>query len=229
MAEGDNNPKDQPVSAGDAVTKPAPAQPVQPAAATTEAAKPAAPAAAAPAAPKPAPAPPKPNILAATAWEGDVPARLKHSYGSGVQTLTTLGQNFMVVDRSIAHEVLRILREEFAFNYLVDATTVHFPKNERPFEMVWILYRHSKNERIRVKAAFAEGEPVPTVTDLWPTANWMEREIFDMFGIKFTGHPDLKRILMPDDWQGHPLRKDYPVNKQDADWVKANLGIESAQ
>lgn len=227
MAEGEQNPKDQPVS-GDAVTKPVSPEAMQ-AAAAADVAKPAVAAAAAPAAPKPAPAPPKPNVLAATPWENEVTERLKRSYGSGVQALSTVGQSFLVVDRTIAHKVLRILREEFAFNLLVDETAVHNPKNERPFEMVWIVYRFSKNERIRVKAAFADGEAVPSVTDLWPTANWLEREIFDLFGIAFTGHPNLKRILMPEEWKGNPLRKDYPLNRQDADWVKANIEIESAQ
>ena len=112
---------------------------------------------------------------------------------------------------------------------LVDETAVHFPKNALPFVMVWVLYSHARNERLRVKASFADGKAVVTVTDLWPTANWLEREIFDMFGIQFQGHPDLRRILMPPDWTGHPLRKDHPVDRQDEAWVKANLGIERAQ
>ena len=177
----------------------------------------------------PAPVPAKPNVLVAMPWEGEIPTRLKRSYGSGVETLITVGQKFAVVDHTVAHEVLRTLRDDFNFNYLVDETAVHFPKKPVPFEMVWILYSFPSNERIRVKAAFAEGAEVATVTDLWPTSNWLEREIFDMFGIKFAGHPDLRRILMPPDWNGHPLRKDHAIDKQDEAWVKANLGIESAQ
>ena len=182
-----------------------------------------------PATPKPAPAPPKPNVLASTVWEGEIPTRLKRSYGSGVETLITIGQKFAIVDHTVAHGVLRTLRDEFNFKYLVDETAVHFPKKELPLELVWVLYSFASNERIRVKAAFAEGAEVATVTDLWPTANWLEREIFDMFGVRFAGHPDLRRILMPPDWQGHPLRKDHAVDQQDEAWVKANLGIESAQ
>jgi NADH-quinone oxidoreductase subunit C len=75
----------------------------------------------------------------------------------------------------------------------------------------------------------AAGEKVPSVTSVWPTANWLEREIYDMFGVDFEGHPDLKRILLPDEWTGHPLRKDYDILKQDENWVRANLGIESGQ
>lgn len=121
------------------------------------------------------------------------------------------------------------MRDDLGFDYLVDVTAVHYPKKDLPFELVWIVYSFSRNERIRVKASFADGEEVATVTDLWETANWLEREVFDMFGVKFTGHPNLKRILLPDEWTGHPLRKDYELRKQDQDWVKANLGIESAQ
>jgi NADH-quinone oxidoreductase subunit C len=213
MADGDNTPEQKPVSeSATPVASEAPKVAAAPAAAT-----------------KPAPAPPKPNVLPALAWEGEIPTRLKRSYGTGVETLITVGQKFAVVDRTVSHEVLRTLRDEFGFNFLVDETAVHFPKKDLPMEMVWVLYSFAANERIRIKAAFAEGEAVPTVTDLWPTANWLEREIFDMFGIKFAGHPDLRRILMPPDWSGHPLRKDHAVNQQDQAWVKANLGIESAQ
>ncbi len=87
----------------------------------------------------------------------------------------------------------------------------------------------SSKERVRVKARFAEGEEVPTATDLWAAANWMEREVYDMFGVRFAGHPDLRRILLPEDWTGYPLRKDYDLQKQDTDWVRKNLGIESGQ
>ncbi len=228
-------------------TSPAPAKPAVPAAAP--AAKPAAPAppkpaagatpaaAAKPAAPgipgaaaKPPAAPPKPAVPKPDPWESPLIEKLRQSYGSGLREASTwMKQNYMVVDKSIVGEVLHILRDQEQFDYLVDVTAVHYPKREEQFDVVWILYSFPRNQRIRVKTTVKEGEEVPSAFPLWPTANWLEREAFDMFGIKFTGHPDLRRILMPEDWKGHPLRKDYGLTQQDQQWVKANLGIESSQ
>jgi NADH-quinone oxidoreductase subunit C len=111
----------------------------------------------------------------------------------------------------------------------VDITAVHYPKREKPFDVLWVLYSFARNERIRVKTQIADGESIATSVPIWATANWLEREVFDMFGIKFDGHPDLKRILLPDGWKGHPLRKDYGILQQDNEWVQINLGIESGQ
>ncbi len=213
--------------------EPKPAQPAAPAAVQPDAAKPAAPAPAAkpaaPAAAKPA-APAKPAGPAPVPWDSELVKGFKSHYGSGIAEASTyMGQNYLVVDRSIIHEVLEILRREQQFDYCVDITAVHYPKREKQFDIVYVLYSFPKNERMRVKAQFADGESVPTAVPVWPTANWLERECFDMFGINFEGHPDLRRILMPDGWKGYPLRKDYDILKQDTDWVKANLGIESGQ
>ena len=116
-----------------------------------------------------------------------------------------------------------------AYTLLTDETAADYPKREKRFDIVYHLYSFSGNDRLRLRVRVSAGEKVPSVTGVWPTANWLEREIFDMFGVEYEGHPDLKRILMPDGWQGHPLRKDYDILKQDVDWVKANLGIESGQ
>jgi NADH-quinone oxidoreductase subunit C len=169
---------------------------------------------------KPVPAP----------WDCALVQQLKNAFGSGICDAGSFaGQNYLVVDRSVCHDVLRNLYEVSGYTSLTDETAVHYPKDALPFEMVWILFSMAANERVRVKARFADGEEVPTVTDLWVGANWMEREAYDMFGIRFTGHPDLRRILMPEDWTGYPLRKDYDSHKQDTDWVQKNLGIESGQ
>ena len=157
-------------------------------------------------------------------------AKLKARYGSGIGEATTyLGQDYLVVDSTLIPDFLRVLRDDERFDYLVDVTAVHYPEREKQFEVVWILYSFTRNERIRVKTAIAEDASVPSVFAIWQTANWLEREVFDMFGIRFEGHPDMRRILLPDGWKGHPLRKDYGIIQQDNEWVQINLGIESGQ
>jgi NADH-quinone oxidoreductase subunit C len=163
-------------------------------------------------------------------WDSPMVSKLKGQYGSGIREASSyLGQNYLVVEPAIVFELLQILRDGEQFDYCVDITAVHYPEREKQFDLLWILYSFSKNERIRVKIMIADGERAPSATPIWATANWLEREVFDMFGIRFDGHPDLKRILLPDGWKGHPLRKDYGIIQQDQEWVKANLGIESGQ
>jgi len=181
------------------------------------------------AAAKPA-APAKPAGPVPVPWESPLVTKLKRQYGSGVQEANTyLGQNYLVMDPSITHEVLQILRAEEQFDYCVDITALHYPTREKQFELVWILYSFARNQRVRVKTRIADGESFPSSVSIWPTANWLEREVFDMFGVRFDGHPDLKRILLPDGWEGYPLRKDYGIIQQDQKWVQINLGIESGQ
>jgi NADH-quinone oxidoreductase subunit C len=187
--------------------------------------KPAAPAAGhAPAAPA------KPAGPAPIPWDSPMVGKLKGQYGSGIREANSyLGQNYMVVEPSIVSEVLQILRDREQFDYCVDITAVHYPDREKQFDLIWILYSFPGNERIRVKTMIADGESVTSAVSVWATANWLEREVYDMFGIRFDGHPDLKRILLPDGWKGYPLRKDYGIIQQDQEWVRANLGIESGQ
>ncbi len=162
-------------------------------------------------------------------WDSPMIAKFKGTYGSGIEPLTYAGQNYMVVERSLIPEILQVLRNEEQFDYCVDLTAVHYPKREKQFDVVWVLYSFARNERIRVTTQILDGESLPSSVPIWPTANWLEREVYDMFGIKFDGHPDLKRILLPDGWKGHPLRKDYDILQQDNEWVQINLGIESGQ
>jgi NADH-quinone oxidoreductase subunit C len=119
----------------------------------------------------------------------------------------------MEVDRSLIPELLLILRDDEQFDYCVDITAVHYPKREKQFDVIWVLYSFARNERIRVKTQIADGDSIASAVSIWTTANWLEREVFDMFGIKLAGHPDLTRILMPEDWEGHPLRKDFSVGR----------------
>jgi len=178
---------------------------------------------------KPAGAPAKPAAPVPTPWDSPMVAKFKREYGSGITPLTYLGQNYLEVDHSLIPEILQILRDREQFDYCVDVTAVHYPKREKQFDVIWVLYSFPRNERMRVKTQIAEGESIASSVSIWATANWLEREVFDMFGIKFEGHPDLKRILLPDGWKGHPLRKDYGILQQDNEWVQINLGIESGQ
>ena len=154
-------------------------------------------------------------------------AKLKGEYGSGIEPVTYLGQNYMVVDRSLIPVILQILFNEEQFDYCVDITAVHYPKREKQFDVLWILYSFSRNERIRVKPQIADGETIPSSVPIWATANWLEREVFDMFGIKFDGHPNMKRILLPDGWKGHPLRKDYGILQQDMSGYRSTWGLRA--
>ena len=118
------------------------------------------------------------------------------------------------LDRSCIREACAVLRDdaECAFNFLSDVTCVDWYPSEPRFEVVYHLLSISKKERVRLKVRLDGDSPaVESLTSVWPGANYFEREVFDLFGIRFTGHPYLRRILMPEDWEGHPLRKDYPV------------------
>ncbi|MGA6985874.1 MAG: NADH-quinone oxidoreductase subunit C [Terriglobales bacterium] len=191
------------------------------------------PAAAASAAPPTAPAKPavpaKPTGPVPVPWTSPLVEKYRGQYGSGLEAQTYLGQNYLTVDRALIPNILRLLRDEEHFDYCVDITAVHYPKREKQFDVVWILYSFARNERMRVKTQIADGASIPSAVSIWATANWLEREVFDMFGIQFDGHPDMKRILLPDGWKGHPLRKDYGILQQDQEWVQINLGIESGQ
>jgi NADH-quinone oxidoreductase subunit C len=194
------------------------------------AAKAASPAAATPTAPVAKPVPAKPEAPKPQPWDSGIIRKLKAHYGSGIKEASTyVGQKYLVLDSSLVYEVLLRMHDDELFDYCVDITAVHYPKREAQFDLLYILYSFHSNERIRVKTQIKDGERVQSVTAIWPTANWLEREVYDMFGIGFEGHPELKRILLPDGWKGHPLRKDYPILQQDQEWVKANVGIESGQ
>jgi NADH-quinone oxidoreductase subunit C len=188
-------------------------------------AKPPAPAAAA-APPRPAaPAGPKPVPL-----DNDLTQRYKARFGGAITEATAdRNQAILLVDRVILEKVARYSRDDEGFDFLTDLTAVDWPRREKRFDLVLNLYSFPKNERLRLKVHVGVDEPVATVVDVWPTANWMEREVYDMFGIIFDGHPDLRRLLLPEEWQGYPLRKDYDILQQDQAWVRENLGIESGQ
>lgn len=123
----------------------------------------------------------------------------------------------IIVSRDAIAEVARFMRDTpgLVYNFLSDISAVdYYPEATRPerFGVSYHLYSMLYNRRLRIKVFLPEEEPeVPTVTGVWPGANWPEREIFDMMGINFAGHPDMRRVLMPEDWDGHPHRRDYPL------------------
>jgi NADH-quinone oxidoreductase subunit C len=116
----------------------------------------------------------------------------------------------LVVPREEMVDVMQTLRRA-GFDFLLDITAVDYPSRPQRFDVVYHLYSFAANQRVRVKARAAEADQVPSMTPLWKSANWFEREVYDLFGVRFEGHPNLTRIVMPDDWVGHPLRKDYPI------------------
>ncbi|MEK7754863.1 MAG: NADH-quinone oxidoreductase subunit C [Acidobacteriota bacterium] len=184
--------------------------------------------------PKPAAAPPAapkaPASMAATPWEDELTRRLAEQYPDQITEFSTyLGQSFLVAKPAAVVLIVEFLKLEADFDYLADLTAVDYPKRPERFDLVYVLYSFARNERIRIKTRIADGEKIESVVGVHLTANWLEREIYDMFGIEFANHPDLKRILMPDGWEGHPLRKDYGILQMDNRWVKENLGIESGQ
>ena len=163
-------------------------------------------------------------------WEGEIPDRSRAAYGDGVlQFESYVGQNRIVSPVGLVYGLIVSLRDHETFDFLTDLTVVDHPKDELRFELVYMLYSFARNERIRIHARIADGEAVPSIVPLFAGANWMEREAFDMFGVSFSGHPKLTRILMPEDWHGFPLRKDASILGMDNDWVQKHLGIESGQ
>ena len=236
--EKDEKPQPAPSPAGESADPAAPAAPAaapeSPAPASAAPTPPvpaAAPVAAAPAAatpakaapaPPPPPAPPKPNPLLAA-----VPSlaldRLKEKFADQiVEALYFAGEVTVKLKQERAEAVWRFLRDEpdLRFDYLSNLTAVHWPERPKPFEVVYHLYSLTRRHRINLKLDVGEGEQPPTACPVWPTANWHEREVFDLFGIRFHGHPDMTRILMTDEWVGHPLRKDYPLEGKPEDHLQ---------
>ena len=124
------------------------------------------------------------------------------------------GEVTVVVDPEEVVAALTFLRDEpgLEFGWLADLSATDWPDREPRFWIAYHLFSMPHGHRVRVKAGLPPEEPrIASVTPLYPTANWLEREVFDMYGVTFEGHPDLRRILMPDDWDGHPLRKDYSL------------------
>lgn len=126
------------------------------------------------------------------------------------------GEQTIVIRREALRPVMeRLKRPESDFSLLLDLTCVDYAAADGTFEMVYHLYSLARNDRLRIKARLPVDDlSIGTLTGLWKNADWLEREVFDMFGVEFRGHPDLRRILLYDGFEGHPLRKDYPLRKR---------------
>jgi len=130
-----------------------------------------------------------------------------------LDTVVYRGDVTHVVRTDAITQVCAFLRTDarFKMNFIVDVLGVDYPGRDPRFDVVYVLYSTSQKLRVRLKVMVADGGSVPSVTSIWAGAAWPERETYDMFGVRFDGHPDLKRIYLAEDWEGHPLRKDYPL------------------
>lgn len=178
------------------------------------------------AAPKPA-APPGPKKWepTGTVVENAATEALKGAFGDAVQGVkSSCGEATVLVPKGRLIEVLTFLRDDpsCAMNYLSDMTGAHYPNNDKKFEVVYHCYSLEKKHFVRVKVQLDDGEACPTATGVWPGADWMEREAHDLLGVVFEGHPNLKVILLPDDFQGHPLRKEFPLGGAQEEMIRAN-------
>jgi NADH-quinone oxidoreductase subunit C len=166
-------------------------------------------------------------------------ATLQAAIPGAVEHITFyVGDWSLIVPATRLLDVGRHLRDapDAAFDFCSDVTASDWPTRPQRFDVVYCLYSTRLRHRVRIKVRAAEGEPVPSVCAIWPAANWLEREVYDLFGVNVTGHPDLRRILMPDDWQGHPQRKDYPLEgpgellmENPLDWLKLRQAREEAE
>ena len=143
--------------------------------------------------------------------------QLRKEFPAGVREISTsLGDEVAVIDKGALLQVATSLRDgpgEFAM--LLDLTCVDYAGEEPRFEMVYHLFSLSRNRRLRIKARLGESDLwIASLTSLWKNANWLEREVYDLFGVHFEGHPDLRRLFMYDGFEGYPLRKDYPLRRR---------------
>jgi NADH-quinone oxidoreductase subunit C len=221
-----------PKGAAGAATAPAP-KAAAPAAAKAPAAKAAhePPKAAPPAGPSD---PPPPADMTVPAFITSLQAAIP---GAVTQVSYYVGDWTIIVPVSLLLDVGRHLRDApgALFDSCSDVTATDWPPRAERFDVIYVLYSIRHRHRVRVKVRVADQQPLPSVTGIWPGANWLEREMWDMFGINITGHPDRRRILMPEDWQGFPQRKDYPLEgpgellmENPLDWLRLKQARDEA-
>ena len=151
--------------------------------------------------------------------------KLKEKFASSIVDIVGFrGEVTVTVGKEDILSVLTFLKQSLEFNLLTDVTAVDYlGKKADRFMVVYHLYSIPNKDYLRIKVPLAEGVSIQSATQVWRTANWLEREVFDLFGITFDNHPDLRRILMTDDWVGYPLRKDYPLQGPDREPYKGRL------
>src|SRR5918999_5674424 len=190
---------------------------------------------------KPPPAPPPPAGPPDPAPPADKPVpafvtALQQALPDAVTALSFfVGDWTVIVPATRLVDVARHFRTA-GFDFLSDVTASDWPQRPQRFDVLYALYSTRDRHRVRIKVRAADNEPVPSVTGVWPAANWLEREVYDLFGVAFTGHPDLRRILMPEDWQGYPQRKDYPLEgpgellmESPLEWLKLRQAAAEAE
>lgn len=240
MVDNPQDPPEKPEAASDKPPGPAAAEPLKGEVSREGQPKPAAPPAAK-ADGKPAAAPPAPKVAAPPAGPTDPPppadtpvpaflTTLQQAVPGAITQLSLwVGDWTAIVPVTHLLDVARHLRsaDDAWFDTCSDVTATDWPPRAERFDVIYCLYSTRHKHRVRLKVRVGDGVPVPSVTNVWRAAGWLEREVFDLFGIRFEGHPDLRRILMPDDWQGYPQRKDYPLEgpgelllESPTDWLK---------
>lgn len=151
--------------------------------------------------------------------------KLKEKYASSILDIKEFrGEVTVTIKKEDVIEVCKFLKENLQYNLLTDVTAVDYLGMDPRFMVVYNLYSIPNKDRLRLKAPVTESDAtIDSVIPVWTTANWLERETYDLLGIKFNNHPDLRRILMTDDWVGHPLRKDYPLQGPGREPYKGRL------
>ena len=146
----------------------------------------------------------------------DLASSLQEKFpGALKEVVLSAGETTLVLEAARAKEVMRFMKSERGFNYLVDVSSAHWPEEGR-IDVVYQVRNLATRDQVRVKVALPVEDPsIETVCDIWRTANWLEREVYDLMGVQFLGHPDLRRIMMPEDFEGYPLRKEYPMEGDD--------------
>lgn len=144
-------------------------------------------------------------------------ARIRERYPEAIvsEELIKSGQTMLIIQKETVLNVLALAKDELQFNALYDLTAADHLEKEPYFHVIYLLHSSEQLVKMLIKVKVERENPVlPSVTRLWPVANWFERELYDFYGIHFEGHPLLKRLLMPEEWIGHPLRKDYPLTEE---------------